>query len=1215
MSANGGRRRNRRAPEHNDRTTPSFGSSPRHSWWERWLPIGPCLTPGTYAALFERTLPHKQQRRVVRHIRRCPRCGPDFYDIAQGLIAYIREAEAREAAAHEAETARTVAPVTRYEWVDSRRLQALMPGLQSSESPAMLTSATVAAIVAELAAESQWPAIVDRHGVLRPALPVLALGLILGVLLDLHVPRHKRVPAPALTARAERLVAPRFTGGLPWAPVVADWHPASAREPYLEPSATRYVETAELRRGIGAGPTADELAAMGTVYALGGRTESGVKALRRAAAAEPESAELLNDFAAALLARAEIDERSRLQRVAAQPVAHDADIIAALELIERALEISPRQPEALFNRALALERLYLRHSARRAWQAYVRVDPGSPWAREARQRLEAVIIPVRPDAARIRADIATAAASEDGERLARLVEAHRHLTHRSVVEDLLPTWGEAALAGNLAHADRQLAAAAAVAAEWEAQTGDTILRKAVTEVVVATGRDRERLAEGYRVLGEANRAFHAFELDVAEAAAGRALTALPVESPATTWAALVRLACMVYGGRDVEMEAARIAGRSRGDWASVGRVNWIAGLWHVRRGELASALADYQESLAAYERIGESESSVAMHHLIGEAYGHMGASDACWKHRRLALERAPTLVDAERAFSIAGLSAMLALFEGRPRVAEDFLNEALASPDLYLPGQLAYAYVWRSRVLHALGKDAAARGELARGSAWAARANPFERQVLLGELELASGVLASSPENAVEALSSALQTFRDLKQPLRMPGILLARARAHLMAGDVAAADADFARGSLLLERQGRGRALDRLALELDDPEKLLDERAQLLLAQGRADEAFAALEAARGRQLRLLAVRAGEGAEGNPVVALLPSKVPARLDGDTTVLSYSWLPDGVWVWRIDRNGLSLAPIRMAPSELARLISALTTDLEAGAWDPTTRTAASKLYGSLLAPVNLTGSRLVIVPDGDLHSLPFASLMNPTSGRFLVEEREITIAPSIDAFLRSRARREARPAKPRDVLSVGDPLTDPVLFPGVRSLPGARREASEVAALYPRQDILLGEAATRTAFLAALGRRDVVHFSGHAIANRIRPEQSSLPLAEAPGSSGLLVAADIARLDLTAVHTVVLSGCETGVGKDGGGEGPLSLARAFLVAGVPNVVASLWPITDAPSAPLMTAFHRRLRQGELPAAALRRAQLDMLRGEEPVLRSPSAWAAFEAFGG
>jgi CHAT domain-containing protein len=96
---------------------------------------------------------------------------------------------------------------------------------------------------------------------------------------------------------------------------------------------------------------------------------------------------------------------------------------------------------------------------------------------------------------------------------------------------------------------------------------------------------------------------------------------------------------------------------------------------------------------------------------------------------------------------------------------------------------------------------------------------------------------------------------------------------------------------------------------------------------------------------------------------------------------------------------------------------------------------------------------------------------------------------------------------------------------------------------------------------------------------------------------------------------VVLAGCGTASGPVSGGAGSLSLARAFLAARVPTVVASLWPVVDDRTAHVMTALHTRLSGGDDPAHALREAQVMLLRSPDPELRSPSTWAAFRAFGG
>jgi CHAT domain-containing protein len=328
-------------------------------------------------------------------------------------------------------------------------------------------------------------------------------------------------------------------------------------------------------------------------------------------------------------------------------------------------------------------------------------------------------------------------------------------------------------------------------------------------------------------------------------------------------------------------------------------------------------------------------------------------------------------------------------------------------------------------------------------------------------------------------------------------------------------------------------------------------------------------------------------------------------------------LADRVVLWRISHGGVMLVPLRAQPGELASWIGALRTDLAAGAWTDATRRVAQKLYAALLLPAQLDEGALVVVPDKDLHSLPFAALVDPATGRYLIEEREVVVAPSASAYVRGRERwAELAQAPPQSAVVVGDPTVDPVLFPGLLPLPGARAEARQVATIYPRHRLLLGGAATRAALLADASDGEVLHFAGHAAVNTIVPERSSLPLAAAAAASdGALAASDIGALHLLRTRTVVLSTCDSAAGARPPGEGPISLARAFLHAGAPTVVASLWAVADGPTAPLIARVHQQLRAGEKAAAALRAAQLDALRSREPSLRSPAVWAAFESFGG
>jgi len=181
-------------------------------------------------------------------------------------------------------------------------------------------------------------------------------------------------------------------------------------------------------------------------------------------------------------------------------------------------------------------------------------------------------------------------------------------------------------------------------------------------------------------------------------------------------------------------------------------------------------------------------------------------------------------------------------------------------------------------------------------------------------------------------------------------------------------------------------------------------------------------------------------------------------------------------------------------------------------------------------------------------------------------------------------------------------------------LPATRREAQMIATLAPGKVwSALDLAANREAVLSG-GLRDyrVVHFATHAVADTRNPELSGLVLSlvDAAGKprEGFLGVSDIYELDLDA-DLVVLSGCQTALGKEVRGEGIMGLTRGFLYAGVPRVVASLWKVQDKTTAELMERFYRALWRNHLaPAAALRDAQLSLRR--DPRYRDPYSWAGF-----
>jgi CHAT domain-containing protein len=185
----------------------------------------------------------------------------------------------------------------------------------------------------------------------------------------------------------------------------------------------------------------------------------------------------------------------------------------------------------------------------------------------------------------------------------------------------------------------------------------------------------------------------------------------------------------------------------------------------------------------------------------------------------------------------------------------------------------------------------------------------------------------------------------------------------------------------------------------------------------------------------------------------------------------------------------------------------------------------------------------------------------------------------------------------------------------LRRLPFSRQEAVRLLALVPRREALAAldfKASQATAMSPEVGEYRIVHFATHGYLNPEQPELSGLVLSLVDESGepqdGFLSLPEVYNLRLP-VELVVLSACQTGLGKQVQGEGLVGLTRGFMYAGAPRVVASLWAVQDRATAELMGYFYEAmLRRGLRPAAALRAAQLRMQREER--WSAPRQWAGF-----
>ncbi len=300
----------------------------------------------------------------------------------------------------------------------------------------------------------------------------------------------------------------------------------------------------------------------------------------------------------------------------------------------------------------------------------------------------------------------------------------------------------------------------------------------------------------------------------------------------------------------------------------------------------------------------------------------------------------------------------------------------------------------------------------------------------------------------------------------------------------------------------------------------------------------------------------------------------------DAVVLDYYLGEHRLWiVWRAGaQQGVETAPVGRAriTADAKALLNAIRGRR------PDWRAAAEPLADHLLGPLRRARAqqprldRLVVVPNGPLHSVPFEAL--PLDADHLVVEA-FTVTYAANA---ATAPLEPLPAPPRAGTSlwVADARGD---------LPGARAEVRALSARAARPTVLTGAAATRSDVLKAMGAADLIHLAVHG-----RPADGDGPPRLLLAAGQRLTAADLLQHRLAGA-AVILAACDSAVGQpDTGDEMPTVLPRALLLAGARSVIGTRWPIDDRSASELMTQLHARLRR-EGPERALAEAQRSLLR--------------------
>ncbi len=912
------------------------------------------------------------------------------------------------------------------------------------------------------------------------------------------------------------------------------------------------------------------------------KLDAAAQQMEQATRLQPTDAGLQGDLGACYYVRA-----MRTQR--------PEDLVRSLAASDEALRLDREFEPALFNRALALQALFQRQEAIRAWRAFLAATADRAWAREAGAELA-------------RAKPPSPAELEAVDSLHELVGAEQLLaTANSLNEDG-------------ANPNARLASKATALAR---QSGDVMLREEVAVWrVTRSGPHRARLKKGYADYLVATQLYANLRSQAAGAAfvvASRELAA--AGSPLRYWADYFAAVCRYWDG-DLAAAAARFqdllaSPHTRPYPLLRGHAAWMLGLIATSQSDYDLALRLYRQALDTLRRARSVAAAGFVRVLLAETLRLLNDPHGAWDQLYQALGEVDAWSSQRRRQN---------LFD---EVAADVRDLGLGETALYFQRQGVQAALAGGQqvvISEALAHHALQLFELGRGTSAAAGIEAARRHLeriddpavrRRSELDLlpaeARILGVRQPDLALQRLDAAIRGSARRTVTAVLPEIQ--RERARLLVGRNREDDAEAALLAATQSLESGSNSLaagnERSALLARD-RGIYDDMIRFQLDVRHAPHAALGY-VERSRVSEFMPTAFARPAAPHPLQTL-----QRGLPADGAVIAYHLLDDRLLTWVIERDAVFFDQHQIRSGDLALLIEGFRTALRQTPATAAVSGSAARLYKLLFGPAETrldSIRRLWLLPDGPLFRLPLRALY-AARWRQCIGQRftlSVILTLGLTAPLPAAPAPSQGPATTR-LLLIADPEFDPARFPELPRLGSAGDEARTVASCFPRHTILSGSHATRGLFLTAAVEHDILHFAGHAIANREAPDYSLLVLAPSAGDQGALYAKDIETQHFGRLRLVVLAACNTGGDGQAAAGTFASLARPFLAAGAREVVGSLWPVDDHESSRFFTRFYPLLRQANLDAAAALQRVSGPLASGEPASAPPSStWAAFETY--
>lgn len=905
------------------------------------------------------------------------------------------------------------------------------------------------------------------------------------------------------------------------------------------------------------------------------------------------------------------------------------NLALALKFTNRALELDGSLLEALFNKALILQKMpSLTNQAREAWEEYLKKDSTSRWADEARKNLEELKKQDRApkDKSQILQDFLDAFHRKDDARAWEIASQTKELiTGVMIQQQLAQKFLEASQQSRKEEAAEILSAFLYLGELEKQNAGDLYFSELADYYSTTNPTQRRKLFDAHNKLREANALIKEtkFEssLDILNQSKELFI------SVGNAWEAQLAEHRICYSLTRIDrikesnerlLAISESCVRKSYKWLQTMTDIWIAENYFFL-GEFSEATLYNQKSLKLAGKTFDTYNTHRVLVQLTEVYRITGnlRNALFYTYRNLILHESyhtfprqkwrdlnyatevlqrSEFYDAAIAFGKETIGCALNEAKDDWMIAVSHRNLAIIYSDSQkfeeAHGQIEINF----RVSQTLQSEALRKRLFANSTQ------------ILGDIQRQTADCSS----AIESYDKAIQTYREMEISIFEYSARKGKFLCNLAQKNDASVKEEFGEILQYFEEERRNLKTEAERIAFFDVEQNVYDAAIDYAYSNLKDKEQAFNYAENSRARSLLNLTHGDSALSQPLSVAV---IRERIAPDVQMIYYAVLTDRILIWYVSGTKFTVTEKVIKEDELENKVSDYSEILTKNNDGETLKVAAKELFEILIEPIETVLEKdksLCIVGDKSLFRLPFSSLVSTRTNKYLIEDYAILFAPSATVLINETALAKQKVGNQSEtILSIGDPAFSRKEYSKLENLPSSKREAVEIASLYDARKIFTGKEAVKEQIVNNLNEADVIHFAGHYVSDSTFPASSKFLL-----TGGDLSVEEIMQKQLSRPRLMILSACETGVEKFYNGEGMIGAARAFLASNVPLVVATQWSVDSEPTAELMIKFHRYRKLNRLTTiAALRQAQIDMLSDEKSRFRQPFYWAGFLPIGG